>query len=39
MDFSKGFPVEIILQNKDYSRTHPVDYEHVKFRCRDCFET
>jgi hypothetical protein len=39
MDFSKGFPVEIILQGKDYSRTQILDYENLSFRCRNCFET
>jgi hypothetical protein len=39
MDFSKGFPAEIILQGKDYSRTQKLDYENLSFRCRNCFET
>jgi hypothetical protein len=39
MDFSKGFPAEIILQGKDYSRTQILDYENLSFRCRNCFET
>ena len=38
MDFSKGFPMEIILQGKDYSRTQILDYENLSFRCRNCFE-
>ena len=39
MDFTKGFPAEIILQGKDYSRTQKLDYENLSFRCRNCFET
>ena len=38
MDFSKGFPAEIILQGKDYSRTQILDYENLSFKCRNCFE-
>ena len=34
MDFSKGFPAEIILQGKDYSRTQKLDYENLSFRSR-----
>jgi hypothetical protein len=39
MDFTKGFPAEIILQGKDYSRNQKIDYENLSFRCRNCFET
>jgi hypothetical protein len=39
MDFHKGFPAEIILQGKDYSRTQKLDYENLSFRCRNYFET
>ena len=39
MDFSKGFPAEIILQGKDYLRTQILDYENLSFRCRNYFET
>jgi hypothetical protein len=39
MDFTKGFPAEIILQGKDYSRNQKLDYENLSFRCRNCFET
>jgi hypothetical protein len=39
MDFTKGFPTEIILQGKDYSRNQKLDYENLSFRCRNCFET
>jgi hypothetical protein len=38
MDFSKGFPAEIILQGKDYSRTQILDYENLSFRCRNFFK-
>jgi hypothetical protein len=38
MDFSKGFPAEIILQGKDYSRTQKLDYENLSFRCSNCFK-
>jgi hypothetical protein len=39
MDFTKGFPAEIILQGKDYSRNQKLDYENLSFRCRNCFAT
>ena len=39
MDFSKGFPAEVILQGKDYSRNQKLDYENLCFRCRKCFDT
>jgi hypothetical protein len=39
MDFTKGFPAEIILQGTDYSRNQKLDYENLSFRCRNCFET
>ena len=39
MDFTKGFPVEIILQGKDYSRNQKIDYENLSFRCRNYFTT
>lgn len=39
MDFTKGFPAQIILQGKDRSWTVKLDYEYINFRCRVCFET
>lgn len=39
MNFNKGFPAEIILQGKDYSRNQKLDYENLCFRCRNSFET
>jgi hypothetical protein len=39
MDFSKGFPAEIILGCKNYSWTQKLDYERISLRCRACFET
>lgn len=39
MDFSEGFPAEIILQGKGYSWTQKLDYEQLHFKCRACFET
>ena len=39
MDFSKGFPAEIILDGKGYSWTQKLDYEQIHFICRACYET
>jgi hypothetical protein len=39
MDFSKGFPAEIILGCKNYTWTQKLDYERISLRCRACFET
>lgn len=39
MDFSKGFPTEIILGCKNYTWTQKLDYERISLRCRACFET
>ena len=39
MDFSKGFPAEIILDGKGYSCTQKSYYEQIHFRCRACYET
>jgi hypothetical protein len=38
MDFSKGFPTEVILTGKNYSWPQKLDYERVSLRCRSCFE-
>jgi hypothetical protein len=38
MDFSKGFPTEVILTGKNYSWSQKLDYERVSLRCRSCFE-
>jgi hypothetical protein len=39
MDFSKGFPAEIILTGDNYSWTQKLDYEKIALRCRACFDT
>jgi hypothetical protein len=39
MDFSKGFPAEVILTGKNYSWSQKLDYERVSLHCRSCFET
>jgi hypothetical protein len=39
MDFSKGFPTEVILTGKNYSWSQKLDYERVSLHCRSCFET
>jgi hypothetical protein len=38
MDFSKGFPAEVILTGKNYSWSQKLDYERVSLHCRSCFE-
>lgn len=39
MNFSKGFPSEVILTGKNYSWSQKLDYERIFLRCRSCFET
>ena len=38
MDYSKGFPTEVILTRKNYSWSQKLDYERISLRCRSCFE-
>lgn len=38
MDFTKGFPVDIIMTNDDYYWVQNMDYENLLFWCLACHE-
>jgi hypothetical protein len=38
MDYGKGFLAKIIMKGENYSWMQNLDYEHVSFHCRSCFE-